>query len=616
MLSFSGLSRGNRLALLLLLASIPAFSQANTPSMSLIDLTAPDAMKQLTPVLYGSQTNPKGTVIQSSSKGLEVHFPPHQPGDYDHPGFTIVPKEGKAWDLSAYGHMETKVMNTGAKVLPIVMQVEDGSGGLNNLESIDIKPGETKVLKVVFGYQYQYEADSPINLKNITNILIFCWGGPDQHDFVVEELKAAGSPGEKPEVDPAKVRYRPQGGVVLSNGTDKVSNLKPPIGMWDLSQGNELRVRLRNKGKSAVTPMLELMPTQGDRPFTWQGQQLIAAGTEAETTFSFLTAETGFNSDSVHDISITAASQTADIIVESIVLDTASEDVAASLGGKPPVDGDWTPTFDEEFSGPALDYKKWNIYGAESLPFNYFWDRNHNPRHIVHFSKDNLLLADGKAILRLDKKVGRLNDDPNGAESDYASTLLTTYGKWTQRYGYFEARLKLPAGLGGLWSSFSLVPDRGKSVQPKASRISLGKLPADAGVGGTEFDVMDNYSVQGPDRLNATVLVNKSLGTASPYIKPDRDGFITVGLLWLPGQATVYYNGKQALHLDSPRIGDVQASIKFDLLLGGANKLRDEGLTFPDDLIVDYVRVWQRKDLATPQDGPKPNAGDPNENKN
>ena len=36
----------------------------------------------------------------------------------------------------------------------------------------------------------------------------------------------------------------------------------------------------------------------------------------------------------------------------------------------------------------------------------------------------------------------------------------------------------------------------------------------------------------------------------------------------------------------------------------------------PDDFIIDYVRVWQRKDLATPGDGPKPNPGDPDEARN
>jgi len=46
------------------------------------------------------------------------------------------------------------------------------------------------------------------------------------------------------------------------------------------------------------------------------------------------------------------------------------------------------------------------------------------------------------------------------------------------------------------------------------------------------------------------------------------------------------------------------------------NRQRDEALQFPNDLSIDYVRVWQRKDLASPLDGAKPNGGDPNENDN
>jgi len=30
----------------------------------------------------------------------------------------------------------------------------------------------------------------------------------------------------------------------------------------------------------------------------------------------------------------------------------------------------------------------------------------------------------------------------------------------------------------------------------------------------------------------------------------------------------------------------------------------------PADYTVKYIKVWQRKDLATPEDGPKPNKGD------
>lgn len=80
----------------------------------------------------------------------------------------------------------------------------------------------------------------------------------------------------------------------------------------------------------------------------------------------------------------------------------------------------------------------------------------------------------------------------------------------------------------------------------------------DSGVGGTEFDVLDDYLAEGPDPVNATVLSERVLGTSNTYVGPDKDGFLTVGLLWLPGKATIYTNGKKALQVDNPRVGDVE----------------------------------------------------------
>jgi beta-glucanase (GH16 family) len=607
----------------------------NHAPKSLIDLTSPAAAKQLTPVQFGEQGNPKGSVIEPGPKGLDVHFPPHQSGDYDHPGFFVRPADGKPWDLSAYGHIEARVTNTGSRMLPFVMQVEDGSGGLNNLESMQVKPGETKVLKVVFGYQYGYEGDSPIHLKNITEIFIFCWGTSDPHDFRLEGLAAAGSPGEKPEIDPASIRYRPPAGVVFGKGAsfnaakqigtegsratvsaegrleingEGKTTINPPSGQWDFAAGDELRLHVLNRGKSTVSPTIVIGPIAA------KVQQPIAPGAEADINVSFAAyPEAGLDSSRVPDIEI-LTSHGESLSVASIAVERETEDVPGWLGSRPPVEGDWTKTLDDEFDGASLDYKLWNIYGAEAIPKNYFWDRNQNPRHIVHFS--NIFVQDGKAVIRLDKQTGRLNDMPGAEISDYASALLTTYGKWTQRYGYFETRVKLPVALGGVWATFDLIPDRGKAVTAKANRISVAKLPADTGVGGTEFDVLDDYSAQGPDRVNATVLADKVLGTANPYVLADKEGFLTVGLLWLPGKAVVYYNGKPALQVVNPRVGDVEAYIKFDLILGGVNRQRDEALQFPNDLSIDYVRVWQRKDLASPLDGAKPNVGDPNENNN
>jgi len=56
----------------------------------------------------------------------------------------------------------------------------------------------------------------------------------------------------------------------------------------------------------------------------------------------------------------------------------------------------------------------------------------------------------------------------------------------------------------------------------------------------------------------------------------------------------------------------------FDVVTGGWDKTlpQIDDAKLPEDFIIDYVRVWQRKDLATPEDGPKPNKADPRETKN
>ena len=99
---------------------------------------------------------------------------------------------------------------------------------------------------------------------------------------------------------------------------------------------------------------------------------------------------------------------------------------------------------------------------------------------------------------------------------------------------------------------------------------------------------------------------------------PDKDGYITAGLLWTPGSAIYYCNGKEILRWENPRISDLQEYIMYDLVTGGWDhtlpQLDDSKL--PADFVIDYCRVWQRKDLATPEDGPKPNQGDPSETKN
>jgi beta-glucanase (GH16 family) len=146
------------------------------------------------------------------------------------------------------------------------------------------------------------------------------------------------------------------------------------------------------------------------------------------------------------------------------------------------------------------------------------------------------------------------------------------------------------------------MPDRGEDKGPQWVRQDTAK-------GGMEFDIMEHLTRWGPYRYNVAMhwdgykKDHKSIGSSSIYAKPDKDGFITAGVLWLPGKLVYYAQGKEVGHWENQRVCDQPMDLMFDLVTGGWDNdpLDDEQL--PADFVIDYVRAWQRKDLATDADG-------------
>src|SRR5262249_26015016 len=64
----------------------------------------------------------------------------------------------------------------------------------------------------------------------------------------------------------------------------------------------------------------------------------------------------------------------------------------------------------------------------------------------------------------------------------YASGLITTRRSFSQTYGYFEARVKLPAGK-GLWPAFWLLPADGSWPPEIDGFEQLGREPQSVYVG-------------------------------------------------------------------------------------------------------------------------------------
>ena len=600
-------------------------------------------------------TSAQVTVTRSpdpAAPGLVVTI---QPGKEGYPGLTLKPPGGP-WNLSAFGRVEVRVVNTGTKSLTFCLRL-DGDGNWQdnpwNAENLYLQPGKSGVVKVWFGRSFG-KPGYALKPAAVVQALMFADKSSAAQSFRIESIEATGAPGEGPPVDPNSVRLVPTNGVLFGHGTSldfakqveckngaKASIaieqgepfgrqqllwmsfpagkpnasvvFKPAVGRWDLhdflavrvSVRNtspvpaQLRLRLESNGGASDTvfatiatskPFPSFTQTQITLPFAsaipWQG--LKNGGNKTSWTGEPATGS-HVTSDAVSALTITAepANIAHDFHIESIqaVVPSAPE-LPAWLGQRPPVAGDWVKTFDDEFDGTALDETKWSATGE-----NYYDKRS-------HYSRANVIVGGGVARLHYEKKRGFHNDDPKRNTTDYATGFLETRGKWTQRYGYFESRLKLPRAP-GLWPAFWMMPDRGPAAKNRGS----------TGSGGMEFDIMEHLTRWGPFRYNIAMhwddygQDHKQTGTEKLYVQPDRDGFLTCGLLWTPGSAIYYCNGREVAHWDEPRISSVPSDLMFTLPSGGWDNSSLDDAQLPDDFIIDYVRVWQRKDLASEAEG-------------
>ena len=536
-----------------------------------------------------------------------------RPGPDAYPGVALKP-EGPSWDLSAYGHVEAKLVNTGTEPLSLALRVDNAGDWKDNpwnTESVTLAPGEAGTVTTIFGYAYGHKPGYALKPSAVTQVLLFTGktditGKTDKPlSFRLVSLTASGPPNEKPSAAPEDVRVKPVNGLLLGAETRITSegastSFRPAIGRWDLRDFLEVCVRLKNEGQAAVTPRMRLESNGG--PSDWKSSAPLPPGADADVVVPFagdapanLTEKKGgshVTSDAVSAVVLDAGSEVGakSLRVVTIRAVLPPSTLPAWLGQRPPVAGDWVKTLDDEFSGSTLDPKLWNVYGDN------YWDKQ------THWSRNDVLVGGGVVKLRYEKKTGFNNDDPKQKPSDYAAGYLHTYDRWTQRYGYFEARMKLPT-TPGLWPAFWMMPDRGPAAGPEQWKRQ------DTGNGGMEFDVMEHLTRWGHYRYNIAMHYDgygrdhKVVGSDKIYVQPDKDGFLTCGLLWTPGSAIYYCNGREVLRWEDPRVSSVPAILMFTVPAGGWDNSALDETKLPSDFTIDYVRVWQRKDLAAPADG-------------
>jgi len=126
----------------------------------------------------------------------------------------------------------------------------------------------------------------------------------------------------------------------------------------------------------------------------------------------------------------------------------------------PPVPGNWSLAFQEDFLDDHLDGKKWK-FGAHFAGFN----------GIAGIDPHNVEVKCGYVRVKAEKR------DMNfaGQSKSYVSAEISTFKRFRQLYGYFEARIRYDA-VTGVWPAFWLMPDRGQYGWVDKNRRSILKF--------------------------------------------------------------------------------------------------------------------------------------------
>ena len=170
----------------------------------------------------------------------------------------------------------------------------------------------------------------------------------------------------------------------------------------------------------------------------------------------------------------------------------------------------------------------------------------------------------------------------------YTSTRLKTQGLFARAYGRFEARLRVPRGQ-GLWPAFWML----------GANIDAVGWPQSG-----EIDIMENIgrepsivhgTVHGPGYSGAGGLGHSYTLSGGAYA----DDFHVFAIEWQPNEIRWYIDGRQYHRLtaaDVPNgawVFDHPFFLLLNVAVGGAwPGDPDASTTFPQQMIVDYVRVY------------------------
>ncbi len=224
--------------------------------------------------------------------------------------------------------------------------------------------------------------------------------------------------------------------------------------------------------------------------------------------------------------------------------------------------------WEENFNGKSLDEKVWNFELGD-----HGWG-NHERQM---YTANNHVVKDGMLIITAKKEGDK-----------YTSTRITTAGKKEFKYGYMEARAKLPVGK-GIWPAFWMLGSNiGKVGWPMAG----------------EIDILE-YVGREPHMVFTSLHTKDSHGntvnTKKTNFENIEEGFHLYAVNWTADKIEFFVDDKpvytfvprdkseEVWPFDQPFYFLLNVAVGGDF---GGPEVDDS--IFPQQFIIDYIKVYQK----------------------
>lgn len=248
---------------------------------------------------------------------------------------------------------------------------------------------------------------------------------------------------------------------------------------------------------------------------------------------------------------------------------------------------DWQLVWSDEFDGEVLDSTKWSYQTGTGANYGLVsW--GNNERQFYTDREENLFLANGQLhiVARAEEFVNR----------GYTSARIRTIDKGDWTYGKFEVRAKLPKGQ-GLWPAIWMMPtDDVYGTWPQSGEIDIMES---LGHETNKSYGSVHYGPNWPNNQFRTGPITLKKGSFS-------EDFHVFSIQWIPGRIRFLVDNQFFFQVTPTNLApynwpfDQKFHFLLNVAVGGTWPGDPDSTTeFPQEMVIDYVRVYQDANLTS-----------------